>query len=238
MKQIEKYHLIVALILLFLVSVISSCKKESIEEQCAEEYLGEMYLLESSRNSIPYNKNTSLYFQDSLENETVFQVDMENVGYRIMNRYYSEPCEFDNSLEKIYKVRSDHYRYFISESTKTLNLTFLLVLDIQPSYYPFNINKISDELGVGRGSKTDSTTAAYGINLNILVDPRTLSEDEIKKRNFQSPVDEITLLNRTFYDVYISSNSKEYYNYELGLIAFRDYDEKLWVLDKTEKNIK
>jgi len=237
MKQIEKYYPGIALSLLLSISIISSCKKESIEDLCAEEYLGEMFLVESSRNSIPFNENTSLHFRDSLENETIFQFDAENEGYKVLNGFYHRPCEFDNSLEKIYKVRSDQYQYKISESTKTLNLTFLLHLQTQPSYDPFNIDKISDQLGVGRSSKTDSTSA-WGINLNILVNPRNLSADEIKKINFQSPVDEITLLNRTFYNVFISVGSNEYYSYEKGLVAFRDWDKKLWVLDKTEKNIK
>ena len=234
MKQIEKYYPVIGLLLLFLVSAISSCKKESIEEQCAEEYLGEIYLIESSRNSIPYNENTSLYFQDSLENETIFQIDMENEGYKIWNGSIHEACEFDNSIQKIYKIKYDQYWYIISESAKTLDKQFALALATEPSPYPTNSETISDQLTVYKSRVSNSS--AYVTNLKILVNPRNLSEDDIKR--FQSPVDEITLLNRTFYDVYISSDSKEYYNYEAGLIAFRDYDEKLWVLDKTEKNIK
>jgi len=237
MNQIEKYYPVMALSVLLSIFVISSCKKESNEDLCAEEYLGEIFLVESSRNSIPFNENTSLYFQDSLENEAVFQFEVENEGYEVLDGFYQVPCEFDNSLVKIYQVRSDQYRYKISESTKTLNLTFLFHLQTQPSYDPFNIDKISDQLGVGRSSKTDSTSA-WGINLNILVNPRNLNADEIKKINFQSPVDEITLLNRTFYNVFISVGSNEYYSYEKGLVAFRDWDKKLWVLDKTEKSIK
>ena len=235
MKQMEKYYLLIALILFFLVSTTSSCKKESIEEQCAEEYLGEISLLESSRNSIPYNENTSLYFRDSLENETIFQIDMEIEGYKEKwNVSYHFACEFDNSIQKIYNIKIDQYRYIISESANTLDKQFALHLAPEPSYNPFNIDTISDQLGVYKGRVSNS--GAYATNLKILVNPRNLSEDEIKL--FQSPVDEITLLNRTFYDVYISLDSKEYYNYEKGLVAFRDYDEKLWVLDKTEKNIK
>ncbi len=235
MIQTEKYYPVIVLSLLLSIFVISSCKKESIEDLCAEESLGEMFLVESSRNSIPFNENTRLYFYDSLENETVFQFELENEGYKLLDRYYLEPCEFDNSLEKIYKVNSDQYRYVISVSTKTLNLTFLLFLKTQPSYYPFNMDTISDQLGVFRSSKTDST-AAYASNLNILVNPRNLSEDDIK--NYPTPVDEITLLNRTFYNVFIGQGSNEYYSYEAGLIAFRDWDKKLWVLDKTEKSLK
>jgi len=83
-------------------------------------------------------------------------------------------------------------------------------------------------------SKTDSS--AYASNLNILVNPRNLSEDDINK--FPVPVDEIILLDRTFNNVYISADSNEYYSFEEGLIGFRDWDKKLWVLDRTEKNIK
>lgn len=236
MTQIEKYYPVIALSLLLSIFVISSCEKESIEDLCTEESLGEIFLVESSRNSIPFNENTSLYFKDSLENETVFQFEVENDGYKVLDRFYHVICEFDTSLVKIYQVRSDQYRYYISESTKTLNLTFILHLQTQPSsYFPFNIDTISDQLGVLRSSKTDSTLA-YANNLNILVNPRNLSEDNIK--NYRNPVDEITLLNRTFYNVFISNGSNEYYSYEAGLIAFRDWDKKLWVLDKVEKNNK
>lgn len=236
MKQIEKYFSGIAIILLASLFLTSSCNKDKIEDLCAEEYLGEVYLLESSRNSIPYIENTSLYFQDSLGNETVFQVNMDDQGYRIVNGSYNFQCEFDSSREKVYKVRSDEYVYNIMESEQTLNKKFRLSLHTEPSFYPypFSIDTIYDQLSVYVRSKTDSS--AYASNLYILVNPRNLSEDDINK--FPSPVDKIILLDRTFNNVYISADSNEYYSFEKGLIGFRDWDKKLWVLDRTEKNIK
>ena len=122
-----------------------------------EEYLGEMYLVESSRNSIPFNENTILHIQDSLGNETIFQIDMEIAGYRILDGSFHVPCELDNSLEKIYTVRHDQYKYDISEIMQSLNVKFRLSLNTVPSYYPFNIDTISDQLRVFRRSKTDTT---------------------------------------------------------------------------------
>lgn len=237
MKHIEKYFSVIAIILLVSLFLTSSCSKDKIEDLCAEEYLGEIYLLESSRNSIPYNENTSLYFQDSLGNETIFQIDMEYYGYKIRNFSHIQTCEYDNSLEKKYKVHKDKYSYVIKESAQTLNKRFLLRLETEPFYDPFSpvsYDTIYDRLAVFIASKTDSTS--YYSNLRILVNPRNLSENDID--DFIDPVEEITLLNKTFYSVFISKISKEYYNYEYGLIAFRDWDNKLWVLDKTEKNIK
>lgn len=39
---------------------------------------------------------------------------------------------------------------------------------------------------------------------------------------------------RDFTNVYYNYEENAYYNYSQGIIAFRDLDNKLWVLDRTE----
>ena len=202
---------------------------------CVEEYLGEMFLLESSRNSIPYIENTNLYFQDSLGNEIVLVVDMNNTGYKIWDSQHIMACEQDTSQQKKYGITIDNYRYLIVEKYNTLNIRYDLTLEVRPSYTPFTIDSVADILKVCRGSKND--TNSYGCNLTVLVNPRNMREKDLNwyQKN-RKPVDELTLLNKTFQNVYISQlDSNEFYNYEFGLIAFKDWQKKLWVLDRLEK---
>jgi len=236
MMKNATYNTIVSLIMIFSITLISSCKKESVN-LCGEEYLGEMFLLESSRNSIPYIENTNLYFQDSLGNEIVLVVDMNNTGYKIEDGKYIIACEQDNSQQKEYGITTDSYRYLIVEKYDTLNILYSLTLEVRPSYTPFTIDSLADIIKVCSGSKFDTNSYSFGCNLTILVNPRNMKEKDLNwfQKN-RKPVDELTLLNKTFQNVYISQlDSNEFYNFEYGLIAFKDSDKKLWVLDRLEK---
>ena len=221
------YILIIIISILF----IHSCKKDSIS-LCGEEFLGEMYLLESSRNSIPYNENSNLFFQDSLGNEILFEVDMNNRGYEVWDGHFSMQCEHDPTQQKVYGVIFDDYRYYLIDKSDSLNIRFLIELSVSASSDPFTIDTVSDRLHIHRSSKYD--TVSYASNLQIIVNPRNMPENEVDW--FEKPVEELQLLDKTFNDVYISNlDSNEYYNYESGLIAFKDWDGKLWVLDRVEK---
>lgn len=227
----KKIDCINILIIIISILFIHSCKKDSIR-LCGEEFLGEMFLLESSRNSIPYNENSNLFFNDSLGNEILFEVDMNNLGYEVWDSDFSMQCEHDPSQQKVYEVIHDVYRYYITDKSDSLNIRFLIHLSADPSRDPFTVDSVSDRLHVHRRSKYD--TISYASNLQIIVNPRNMRENEVDW--FQKPVEELQLLDKTFNDVYISLlDSNEYYNYESGLIAFKDWDGKLWVLDRVEK---
>jgi hypothetical protein len=69
--------------------------------------------------------------------------------------------------------------------------------------------------------------------ISIIVNPRDLTDDQIAM--YLEPIEEVTLLNKTFKNVYSNSSSGIFYNCEIGLIGFRDKTDNLWVFEKTEE---
>lgn len=231
MNKNQKLELPRLLLIAFLsLLTIISCKKDDLSDPCADEDLGEFRLLCNATNSIPYKENTKLFFQDSIGNQVEFDFDYGNGGYRTAEYYITTPCEFNNTKEKRYKINQDYYWYDINETSPSLNLKFFLSLRVDP-YQEFDEMEVSDQLEINRRNKAD--TNSMTVEIGILVNSRELTEEDINK--FPKPIDNISLLGRTFHKVYSNLDSSFYYNYEKGIIAFTDWDEKLWVLEKTEK---
>lgn len=226
---ILKIPRLLLVVFLSLLTIIS-CKKDDLSDPCAEEDIGRFRLLDNAINSIPYKENTTLFFQDSIGNQVEFEFIYGNGGYVSGDIIHSSACVFDTSLQKVYKANEDYYRYDVIETNDSLNIKLIIVLKVKPFFLHFGTIEISDQLGIGR-SLTGSNSSA--IHLNILVNSRELTEEDINM--FLKPIDNINLHGRTFYNVYYNTYSSFYYNYEKGIIAFTDLDEKLWVLDKTEK---
>lgn len=196
---------------------------------CGEEDLGTFRLLETSLESIPYNKNTLLFFQDSLGNEISMQVEYDSALYFTGTGYFSGSCEYDETQRKTYRADINFYEYKINEVGDSLNVDFKLDLRVDPFNNNFGVVNVSDKLRLAiRGQ---NATNAWGVQLIILVNQRDIAEEELS--NFPEPLN-ITLLGRDFENVYYDYNALVYYNYSKGLIAFRDWDKNLWVLDRIE----
>lgn len=207
----------------------SSCKKDDSATLCADEDMGTFRLLENAIESIPYTSDTKLFFQDSLGNEISMEVEYENGGHDSGYNYFSTTCEYDSKLEKQIITDLDFYEYKISEVGDSINMNFKLDLRVDPFNNNFGVVNVSDKLLINQRSKT--STNAWVTQLIVLVNQRDLTDDELS--NFPEPLN-ITLLGREFENVYYDYNAFVYYNYSQGLIAFRDWDNKLWVLDRAE----
>lgn len=225
----EKLSFISGLIIFStLLFTFSSCKKDDAATLCADEDTGTFRLLENATESIPYNKNTLLYFQDSLGNEISMQVEYENGGYKSENYNYVTTCEFDENWEKRYITNLDLYEYNINEVGDSLKKNFKIVLRVDPFNNNFGVVNVSDKLYLlSMGQKATNGV----VDLIILINRRDLTDEELS--NFPEPLS-ITLLGRDFENVYYNYNALVYYNYSKGLIAFRDWDKNLWVLDRIE----
>ena len=129
----EKLSIISGLIIFStLLFTFSSCKKDDAATLCADEDMGTFRLYENATESIPYNKNTLLYFQDSLGNEISMQVEYENGVYKSENYNYIATCEFDENWEKRYITNLDLYEYNINEVGDSLKKNFKIVLRVDP----------------------------------------------------------------------------------------------------------
>jgi hypothetical protein len=219
------------LVVTLFIVLISSCEKDKTGILCGEVDYGTFRLLENSINSIPYQENTLMIFHDSIGNKAEFELDFENGGYEIENINSHVKCEDDTTLTKIYKTNIDYYRYDINEINDSLNLKFVIKLEVEPYFQNIGTLNVSDQLDILRRSKTVSYS--YSRRLNVLVNSRELSEQDINL--FTKPIENITLLGRTFHDAYSNLDTSFVYNYEFGMLAFKDWDDNLWVLKKSEK---
>jgi hypothetical protein len=218
------------LLLIFCLPIlaITSCNKQE-KDLCGNESIGDFYLLESSINSIPYSEAMNLHYVDSVGNHVV--LELEEAKYRTVNHDYQTICEYDNLEEKHIMATGDEYSYQLKESTNLLNMKIYLNLFVNPFA---GETMLSDEISISIGENND-TSVAIGA-LSILVNKREITEEFIN--DYSKTVAQVELLNKTFSNVYTNRSQSCYYNYEFGLIAFEDNSRTLWVLDKSERDVK
>ena len=223
-------------ILLILIAIIlsgNSCSKDNDNpnenDPCREEFVGEYFLLENARNSIPYNQDLLIYFNDSIGNQVVFEIKMDNKGLEPINYSMQIPCEFDKSREKIYLAKGEGFLYFIEDPLDSLGISF--TLRVSNSFNALDSVRVFDNLMLHMDNSPDNNTSDDYIS--FIVNERELTDDQIAM--YPLPIEEVTLLNKTFNGVYTNSAGKTFYNYAVGLIGFRDKTDNLWVFEKTEE---
>lgn len=207
-----------------------SCSKDD-ESLCNSQNVGEFHLLENSISCIPYGNDLKLIFQDSIGNQVSLIFDYNNGGFGSIENDFVTSCEYDNLLEKVYHAKYDFYKYNIFDEADSLKIKYYLYLYTNPFSREFGNTKISDQLAIYERSVRDTTT--FFSEFSILVNRRDLSmEEEIQY--FPQSTSKLILFNKSFTNIYSNNKSTVFYSFELGLIAFRDHDNKLWVLDHTE----
>lgn len=218
-------------VLLSLLLVIS-CKNGDPDlppDLCGEEFVGEFRLLEDSRISIPYLENRLLYFKDADGRQAKFEFLFGDGGYKLESMSASQPCQFDSSRRQVKIASVDGYQFFINEVTEFIQMKFMLDLSVKPFFQ--DTIAVSDQLTVSVGF--DSQSPDYAKTLTLLVNPRDLPIQSVNL--FPKPIEEVVLIDKTFYNVFTNSDFSFFYNNDLGIIAFKDKNKHLWVLDKTEK---
>lgn len=221
------------LFFLLIVALAASCKKKeppSAPECCDTANLGEYLLLTGSRNSIPYQADTTLYFRDASNNEIMFTLRNSPEVYTRTDQSTTRRCPCNQDFDQIINASGDAFHFLLKQPDLSLDLSFLLNLHTQPFHGQECL--VADVLEISVQDKND--TGSYGGVLRILVDPRNLTGEYLKWYR-DLPVDSIELLGSTFYDVYSDANNEVWYNFEDGLVAFSDRQDKLWVLDRVEE---
>lgn len=218
-------------VLLSLLLVIS-CKKGDPDlppDICGEEFVGEFRLLEDSRISIPYLENRVLYFKDAEGRQAKFEFLFGDGGYKLESMSASQPCQFDSSRMQVKIASVDSYQFFINEVTEFIQMKFMLDLSVNPFFQ--DSLAVSDQLTVSVGF--DPQSPDYAKTLTLLVNPRDLPIQSINL--FPKPIEEVVLNDKTFFNVFTNSDFSFFYNNDLGIIAFKDKNKHLWVLERTEK---
>ena len=235
MKNLRK-QMIVFIVLLTGILTINSCSKDDdgnlIEDNpCKDEIIGEYYLLENSKNSVPYNEDLRLYFKDATGNQVNFEVTKSATDYPQYIYALDTQCEYDSSQKKYYITTGEAYFYDIKEPLESLGVSFDLFLG--NGFFGINDIKIFDQLKFSMDYSNENNCSED--NISILINSNQLTDERVALYPKSTFINEVTLLNKTFEDVYVGSDEKIYYNYEVGLIGFKDQADNLWVFDKVEE---
>ena len=219
------------LLLFSAISCSNDKEPDPIAPACCEaDSLGGYTMLPESRTSIPYQENTNLYFRDNADNEIMFIFRPDDQSYGITDNGTLRTCPCDPEFKQVIKVGGDAYHYFLSEIPRSLNITFLLDLSLRPFHGEDNL--IADVLNISISDNSDSTS--YSGLMSILVNQRNLTSNYITGYK-NTPIDSVLLLDKWFSNVYLDDEGTVWYNFDQGLIAFRDRSEKIWVLDRIEE---
>jgi hypothetical protein len=226
------HSLRLTMVVLLSLLLVISCKKGDPDlppDLCGEEFIGEFRLLEDSRISIPYLENRLLYFKDADGRQAEFEFLFGDGGYKLESMSASQPCQFDSSRMQVKKASVDGYQFFINEVTEFIQMKFMLDLSVKPFFH--DTIAVSDQLSVSVGF--DLQSPDYGKTLTLLVNQRDLPVQSVNL--FPKPIEEVVLIDKTFYNVFTNSDFSFFYNNDLGIIAFKDKNKHLWVLDRSEK---
>ncbi|WP_340113484.1 hypothetical protein [Maribellus mangrovi] len=212
-KQTKNFIQLFVLAVIISFTVVSCSKTED---------LGEYTLMEGTKDALPYTEDLLLTFSDSLGNQTEFVYEADQDGYGMG---YQEGV---SGTGNEYSAKIEKYGCYIGEVDDALNVEFRVGVGVNVDYET-NL-EIIDMLSATISYYNDGNYDEDYIQ--VVVNPRDASSEYIS--TFQEPMAELTLLGKTFQNVYESKRSKLYFTSDTGIVGFRDLDNKLWVLEKTE----
>ncbi|MCG8577006.1 MAG: hypothetical protein MI810_19150, partial [Flavobacteriales bacterium] len=191
-------------------------------------------LKDSSILKIPYRGRTEVIFIDSLSNKLAFTIQENDIKTESMSTYNKELKKCEPPSWTIQSKETE----LINDS---LDLTFLLELKTEPDRADSYPKKFCDKLFLWTVSYPNEeekeyilfdikkTTISRHALFQCIVDNRTSEYS-----SSCTLIDSTVVLGRTFYDVlrqdsYGSENDYSIlFNYEYGILAFRDYENKYW----------
>lgn len=232
MKKLKSHTFL--FVLLSIAILCTTC--EIFEGPCADEDMGHLYLLTSLIDISPYTKDVYIFFKDSVENEQVFEFINEKAGHTT-EQYSSTnvPCPSDANERKEFKAKTEEYYFSITQKQNdSIGISFSISLSVSLGY--LNGLMVFDELSITAFPPSE-TGYGYGSYLlddfiHLIANPRDCVEEFLSQ--YPQPETEVTLLGKSFNNVYSSSNSNLLYNYEFGIIGFKDDSGTFWVLDRIE----
>lgn len=224
MKTLQQ---ILSLIILGLIVVIQvSCENDG--NSCPDEYLGEYKLLENARDSLPYLQDSDLTFKDAEGNLAVFEFRTDQNGYTEFEFQLENICELDRESRYTIFASGDMYDYVLREKTSTLGFDITISLRLRLESFHSSDYLVYDGLLLKIGGNSNFLSA-----LNLMINQREFDDEYLYL--FDSALAEITLLDKTFYNVYTNNTHPEYrnawYNTEFGIVGIEDASGKLWVFD-------
>jgi len=220
-------HKIVNTGALLILVLLFSCTKD--DSSCPENiYAGRYDPTDKALSTCPYEENATVIFSDSLGNTLEFTVSEK----RFNVIHWSIPGHCPTNYYQMIKFSHDGGRWEVLLENDTasvlLEIAVLTLLD-------YDTHKIFDQLVVSVGV----FDAVFYQTLDLPVDQRLMRDPEFEKRRSNIGFEEsITILGTTFKEVYHEKyfdhnfQFKTYYNYDQGVVSFRDNYGKRWVFEE------
>lgn len=210
--------------------VITQLSCENWSNSCPDEYLGEYKLLENARDSLPYLEDSDITFKDAEGNQAVFEFRTDHHGYFEFEFQLENICESDPESRYTVYASGDTYNYVLREKTSTLGFDITISLRLRLESFFSNDYIAYDGMLLKIEGNTHFLSA-----LNLMINQREFDDKYLYL--FDSAQGEITILDKTFYNVYTNSTHPEeknvWYNTEFGIVGFEDASGKIWVFDST-----
>lgn len=208
--------------------LIISCNKN---ESCPDNIsLGDISYTEKTLASMQsYFDKTSVVFKDSLDQEIAFYIiDRSDT---VSSHRFLGSCETNPGQNVFYEYKST--LRVIGLTNDSLGHIFIYInTDLAFDSYEFYDNLRVDNLV--------SYPTGYQ-SLNMLVDRRNVSEQQASEINSNVLVeDQTVILGKSFNETYHMKSTSVpdvqiiYYNYEFGIVSFKDATAKTWVFDRFE----
>lgn len=226
----------IVLAFFLLVLSLSACK----EEECPpSERLGTAFLMQESLDKVPEVPGEHIIFRNEAGRELQYGNFSDTFfgAPFLREKVIGQLCDRRNS-DSYYLIRTERVRgdYYLKNGANEHSVNFyfeLGIVNVSPNTLPDT--SLVDEIRVLSQPFVSPSPAAVPPphDLALIISYRGRPGQIPQEVQF---LDTITLLDRTFSDVYVNTNglAKIYYNFELGIVAFEDLDGDIWVFDRFE----
>jgi len=199
-------------------------------EDCNPVLFNELSLEEESKSFINYPEIDKVIFVDKDSIEYIYEA--LTIGPQSFSNYMEIPCREDETT----RVSYDAERYFSNiENANNTRIYISLSVSFLENETIYESENLVDLIMMNIHNDTNTTLISE--TLNIITSNRGGDVDaETFNNNSYTFTDNITLLDKTFENVYVQNvNSNPiYYNKEFGVIGFNDNTGTFLVFDRFE----
>ncbi len=209
---------------------------DSIECETEPIDLGEIFLDPVSLLFLPYSGQEIVVFKNAMGDEALFEHLENSFHHSIYTSTFKLICMSGDTNEYTYKGES----YALSKRCELLDLN--LEVDLYPSQ-SFSFPLFNDQLVVLLQTPSTDLLLDTIVILGVVTNYRGNGDltNSLHDGGFNHRfVSDTSLLNVDFHNLYVKQQStlnplqSIYYTKELGVVAFEDVEDVLWVYDRVE----
>jgi hypothetical protein len=215
--SIIKRSLISFIQLTFFLGILFIFSCGEYKENCKDSQdKGKLFLSDTTKAFLrPYEKKIAVYYKDSLGNEMKCSIEKIVKFWDFFNiEFPHKEC----SKEVTFKAKLEGNTILLTSQGKKFNIALIASVGLYTYWTRLGLNE--------------------GLDVEINNDPRIIMSQQIIEDNkvinsivFRPKT--VTILGKNYKNV-ISQNDNCYIQREVGILAFRDLDNRLWVFDRFE----